>query len=83
MAKVFDYKLYQGKTEQGEPILVTVTMAYNEKNLQIAEKEAYNGEITQAYDAELRETDTEPTQLDRMEAQLIYTAMMTDTLLGV
>ena len=29
------------------------------------------------------EVEAQPTQLDRIEAQLIYTAMMTDTLLEV
>ena len=29
------------------------------------------------------EEDTAPTQLDRVEAQVVYTAMMTDTLLEV
>lgn len=37
-----------------------------------------NGEFV--YDP-LPETEQMPTQLDRLEAQLIYTAMMTDTLL--
>lgn len=31
----------------------------------------------------LVEVEEQPTQLDRIEAQLIYTAMMTDTLLEV
>lgn len=41
---------------------------------------AYNGEYTIEDDG-LPESNTEPTQLDRVEAQVTYTAMMTDTLL--
>lgn len=35
------------------------------------------------YDPVEKSADPVPTQLDRIEAQLIYTAMMTDTLLEV
>ena len=31
----------------------------------------------------VEEMDEQPTQMDRIEAQLVYTAMMTDTLLEV
>lgn len=31
---------------------------------------------------EIPEVKAEPTQLDRVEAQVVYTAMMTDTLIG-
>lgn len=47
-------------------------------NYAIAEKETY-GEITVEDDGE--EEVSEPTQLDIIEAQVAYTAMMTDTLL--
>ena len=52
------------------------------KEIQIAEalKYAYNGEYTIDDDGE-PEPEPEPTQLDRVEAQAVYTAMMTDTLL--
>ena len=51
------------------------------KEIQIAEalKYAYNGEYTIEDDGK-PEPSAEPTQLDRVEAQAAYTAMMTDTL---
>lgn len=43
-----------------------------------------SAEAWEAWKASLPEpTDPEPTQLDRVEAQVVYTAMMTDTLLEV
>ena len=39
-------------------------------------EEAYN-----AYEAEHPETPTPPTDIERIEAQALYTALMTDTLL--
>ena len=39
---------------------------------------AYNGEVTVE---EIEDPITEPSQLDRVEAQVTYTALMTDTLL--
>lgn len=44
----------------------------------IAKAEAYNGEYTIEDDGE---PEPAPTQLDRIEAQTTYTAMMTDTLM--
>ena len=54
------------------------------KGIQIAEalKYSYNGEYTIEDDGQ-PEPEPEPTQLDRVEAQVTYTAMMTDTLLEV
>lgn len=49
-----------------------------EQGLAIAQREAYNGEYTVE---EVEDPVTEPTQLDALEAQVVYTAMMTDTLL--
>jgi len=49
-----------------------------DSNLAIAKAEAYNGEITVE---EVEDPIVEPTQLDQIEAQVTYTAMMTDTLL--
>ena len=50
------------------------------KEIQIAEalKYSYNGEYTIE---DIPDEPQEPTQLDRIEAQTTYTAMMTDTLL--
>ena len=54
---------------------------YSLENLEIAKKEAFDEEYI------FGEDDSpiigSPTQLDRIEAQITYTAMMTDTLLEV
>ena len=55
-------------------------MTWSEKNEKIAKAEAYNGEYTVEDDGKPEPVE-EPTQLDRVEAQVTYTAMMTDTLL--
>ena len=60
-------------------ILTPVTMGWNELNEETAKREAYNGEYTIEGEDEV----IGPTQLDRIEAQVTYTAMMTDTLLEV
>lgn len=58
-----------------------ITLGWSEANEAIAKAEADNGEYTIEDDGV--EEDTTPTQLDVIEAQVIYTAMMTDTLLEV
>lgn len=65
-----------------DEILFPVEMDWNEANEKIAKREAHNGEYTIADDGQ-PEPAEEPTQLDRVEAQVTYTAMMTDTLLEV
>lgn len=65
-----------------EGILFPVEMDWNKANEEIAKKEAYNGEYTIEDDGQPKPAE-EPTQLDRIEAQMTYTAMMTDTLLEV
>jgi len=62
-----------------EQLFLDVIMTYSEANEEIAKKEAYNGEYTIEDDG-VEEVST-PTQLDIIEAQVTYTAMMTDTLL--
>lgn len=52
-----------------------------EANLTLAKAEAY-GEVTVDDDGQSDPAEV-PTQLDRIEAQVTYTAMMTDTLLEV
>ena len=64
---------------QWNDILYPVSMPWNEVNEEIAKKEAWNGEYTIEDDC-VEEVAT-PTQLDIIEAQVTYTAMMTDTLL--
>jgi hypothetical protein len=56
-------------------------ISYSEENLLIAQQEAENGEysIIEIED----EMAAVPTQLDKIEAQITYTAMMTNTLLEV
>lgn len=65
-----------------EGLLIPVTMGWNEANEEVAKAEAYNGEYTIEDDGQPDPT-AEPTQLDRVEAQATYTAMITDTLLEV
>ena len=88
MAKVISYKFLSCEVNHGteekldiEQIILNKTMPWNETNEEIAKREAYNGEYTIEDDG-IEET-TEPTQLDMIEAQVTYTAMMTDTLLEV
>lgn len=67
----------------GEPVeMECATQAVYDANYPIAEKEADTGtiDVSGEFDAEPM---AEPTQLDRVEAQATYTAMMTDTLLEV
>lgn len=61
--------------------LYTVEMPWSEANEMIAKAESYNGEYIIEND-EVKNV-IEPTQLDVIEAQITYTAMMTNTLLGV
>ena len=63
-----------------EKVLSPVTMPYNEINELIAQSESYDGYYVEDDGIEVIE---EPTQLDRIEAQVTYTAMITDTLLEV
>ena len=55
-----------------------VFRGWSEANETIAKAEAYNGEYTIEDDGK---PEPAPTQLDRIEAQTTYTAMMTDTLM--
>lgn len=68
--------------EEFPEVPITATIPYSEKNLMIAEREAYNGEYTIEDDGQPDPAEM-PTQLDTIEAQVVYTAMMTDTLLEV
>lgn len=53
-------------------------MGWSEANEEIAKREAYNGEYTIEDDGK---PEPAPTQIDRIEAQVAYTALMTETLL--
>lgn len=61
-----------------EQVFSAVTLGWSEGNEAIAKAEAYNGEYTIEDDGE---PEPAPTQIDRIEAQVAYTAMMTETLL--
>ena len=92
MAKIIKYNFLSYEINHGteenpdiEQILqnaeiVCPTQDVFDANYPIAEKEAI-GEIID--EDEFDEEVVEPTQLDRVEAQVTYTAMMTDTLLEV
>lgn len=89
--KVLTYKIegyvgvYNPETEEVEQQLslaeVKVENPTDEQIAQAAEI-AYNGEYTIEDDGQPDPADT-PSQLDVIEAQVTYTAMMTDTLLEV
>ena len=61
-----------------EQVSSAVTLGWSAANEKIAKAEAYNGEYTVEDDGE---PEPAPTQIDRIEAQVAYTAMMTETLL--
>ena len=61
-----------------EQVFSAVTLGWSEANEKIAKAEAYNSEYTIEDDGK---PEPAPTQLDRIEAQTTYTAMMTDTLM--
>ena len=61
-----------------EQVFSAVTLGWSAANEKIAKAEAYNGEYTIEDDGK---PEPAPAQLDRIEAQTTYTAMMTDTLL--
>ena len=79
---ILKYNIYAGVRTDGNPRLLPVEMTWNETNEEIAKKEAYNGEYVIEPDGRL-DFVPEPSQLDIIEAQVTYTAMMTDTLLEV
>lgn len=61
-----------------QQVFSSVTLGWSEANEKIAKAEAYNGKYTIEDDGE---SEPAPTQIDRIEAQVAYTAMMTETLL--
>ena len=61
-------------------ILTPVKMGWSEANEAIAKREAHNGEY-EIYDDGQPDPAEVPSQLDVIEAQVTYTAMITDTLL--
>ena len=63
---------FQAIKEDAAPIDNETKFAWDEGDYEDAQMYVLN-----------QETDEAPTQLDRIEAQVFYTAMQTDTLLGV
>lgn len=61
-----------------EQVFSAITLGWTEGNEKVAKDEAYNGEYTIEDDGK---PEPAPTQIDRIEAQVAYTAMMTETLL--
>ena len=85
--KIIKYKFLSCEINHGteeepniEQVFLDKEAPYSEANYAIAQSEAYNGEITVE---DIPDEDTPPSQLDQLEAQVTYTAMMTDTLLEV
>ena len=82
--KVLKYRLMTevnyGTEEQPDiqQIFADVSLGWSEANEKIAKAEAYNGEYTIEDDGK---PEPAPTQIDRIESQITYTAMMTDTLM--
>ena len=61
-----------------EQVFSAVMLGWSEANEKIAQAEAHNGKYTIEDDGE---PELAPTQIDRIEAQVAYTALMTDTLM--
>lgn len=75
-------KYWKYQFANGEEAFVTKLIPATAENEEIAKREAYNGEYEIVDDGE-PDPEEQPTQLDRIEAQIAFTAMMTDTLLEV
>ena len=83
------YDMFCGRVNNGseedpkwENIFERIMLSQSEANEEIAKAEAYNGEYEIVDDGEPDPAEI-PSQLDRIEAQIAYTAIMTDTLLEV
>jgi hypothetical protein len=76
MAKIILYKIQSGE-ELVDASIVCKTQADFDVNYPIAEKEAVTGTITVEGEFEIEQ----PSQLDRIEAQLAYNSIMLGTLI--
>ena len=78
----WNFLSYETIKEDGElnRFIVPKDFAYSDEALAAAEVEAWNGEY-EIYDDDQPDPATVPTQLDRIEAQMAYMAMMTGTLI--
>ena len=87
MAKVIKYRFLSAEVNHGteekpdiEQVFIGKAMGWNDANEEIAKLEAYLGEY-EIYDDGQPAPAEVPSQLDVIEAQVTYTAMITDTLL--
>ncbi|MBQ1986357.1 MAG: hypothetical protein II230_08650 [Clostridia bacterium] len=84
--KLIKYQMLQttiidgAEQPQSEEYMSSVTVPYSAENEEAAKREAYKGEY-EIFENGIPEPLAQPTLLDRLEAQLAYTAMMTDTLI--
>ena len=84
MAKIIKYQMVLNPSDDAlDVVLKCDTEEAFQENLLIAKAEAYNGEYTVEEKSDKKEQIESPSQLDIIEAQVTYTAMMTDTLLEV
>lgn len=65
-----------------EQCFISKDFQYSDDCLEAAKREAYNGEY-EIYDDGKPEPVAEPTQLDRIEAQVAYNSIMLGTLMEV
>ena len=80
--KWIKYRLLVGKKDDGTELFQDMGLEYSVENEAYIKGIAYNGECPIEDDG-LPEPVNAPSQLDVIEAQGAYTAMMTDTLLEV
>ena len=86
--KVIKYQMQQTVVIDGveqplsEEYMSSVIIPYSTENEERAKAESYKGEYT-IFDNGMPDPVNIPSQLDIIEAQVTYTAMMTDTLLEV
>ena len=84
--KLIKYQMLQttiidgAEQPQSEENMSSVTGPYSAENEEAAKREAYKGEY-EIFENGIPEPLAQPTLLDRLEAQLAYTAMITDTLI--
>ena len=65
---------------KSEEYISSITVAWSTEAEETAKREAYKGEY-EIFDNGIPDPEEIPSQLDLIEAQITYTAMMTDTLL--
>lgn len=75
------YNFETKKVERQASLVSVVIENPSTADIETAVTNAYNGKYSIEDDGV--EEITEPTQLDKIEAQVVYTAMITDTLLEV